>query len=330
MKQFMRNYIHVIKTIAGKELRDALKSKLLLSILCFFIVASLVSILMSSFEFQSKVNDYNTYIQTLRNSSLDISTIVQPQLFPLQLTRGVIEYIEIVGALLGILLGYISISKEKGKNTLQLILTRPITRIQLFLGKFIGNLCLVSLILIVLAVFCYLIIWLIGGMAPSFIEFVKFLLAIISSLFYILIFYLLSSTLTLYFKYLPQALIICFSIWLVFVLLIPQVGDTMDPDNQVPGGLFKSLNVNKDQEKKVLEKFKTYETIRNAVEESSITKHYERAVFAVTGIKDQYNGKNIVSIFNEKWNDFIWMLSFVIAFSWANIKVFKSKKLIFK
>ena len=37
---------------------------------------------------------------------------------------------------------------------------------------------------------------------------------------------------------LPNALIIILVIWLIFVLIIPQIGDTMDPDNQIPGGFF--------------------------------------------------------------------------------------------
>lgn len=37
---------------------------------------------------------------------------------------------------------------------------------------------------------------------------------------------------------LNTALIVALVLWLVVVLIVPQIGDTMDPDNQVPGGLF--------------------------------------------------------------------------------------------
>src|SRR3712207_7739249 len=42
------------------------------------------------------------------------------------LLRGLIEYIQIIGAVLAIGLGYLSIARERTGNTLRLILTRPV------------------------------------------------------------------------------------------------------------------------------------------------------------------------------------------------------------
>jgi ABC-2 type transport system permease protein len=96
-------------------------------------------------------------------------------------------------------------------------------------------------------------------------------------------------------------------IWLSVVLIIPQIGDTMDPDNQVPGGLFTALQVKKPDEKKVLKRFATYEKVRNTLEETSLTKHFERATFAFTGIKDKYNGKPLGTIAHAKRKDLEWL-----------------------
>lgn len=77
-------------------------------------------------------------------------------------------------------------------------------------------------------------------------------------------------------------------IWLLFVLIIPQIGDTMDPDNQVPGGLFAALGIPKAQEHAVLAHFSAYDTLRNGLEMTSVTKHFERLSFALLGIKSTY------------------------------------------
>ncbi len=48
-------------------------------------------------------------------------------------------------------------------------------------------------------------------------------------------------------------------------------------------------------------------TIRNGIEVSSITKHFERFSFAVLGIKDSYAGKPLGPIPVEKQGDFFWI-----------------------
>ena len=88
---------------------------------------------------------------------------------------------------------------------------------------------------------------------------------------------------------LSAGLVLTLVIWLAFVLIIPQIGDTMDPDNQVPGGLFAALHIQKPDELDVLAQFAGYDTLRNALEVSSPTKHFERITFAFLGIKDQFN-----------------------------------------
>jgi len=85
------------------------------------------------------------------------------------------------------------------------------------------------------------------------------------------------------------------------VLILPQVGDTMDPDNQVPGGFFNSMHLTKPQEKQVMANFKNYETIRNSIEQLSITKHYERASFALLGIKKEFNAIPLANILSSQW-----------------------------
>lgn len=89
------------------------------------------------------------------------------------------------------------------------------------------------------------------------------------------------------------SLVISIVLWLSVVLILPQIGDTMDPDNQVPGGLFYSLQIDKKNELAVLANFAGFDRVRNGIEVSSITKHYERSAFAYLGIKDKFNQKPV-------------------------------------
>ncbi|MCL4385506.1 MAG: ABC transporter permease [Actinobacteria bacterium] len=308
----MSNFTNPVIVIAKREYIDTIKNKLFLTLIIFILLLTIVSITVSSLDFQGKVTDYKNSIQILKNLGKTSDTQAAPQFYPLQMLRGIINYLEIIGAILGIILGYLSIAKEKGKRTLQLILSRPVKRSQIISGKISGNSLLIISILTIVLLFIFLIIREVAGVILSFSEITRVVLTLLFSFIYIMFFFCLSFILALKMKVLTQALIICLVIWLVFVLIIPQIGDTMDPDNQIPGGFFQSLNINKLQEKEIMSKFHTYETTRNAVEESSITKHYERISFALLGIKDTYNGKNLHYIFKDRWMDPVWLLSFLM------------------
>ena len=88
---------------------------------------------------------------------------------------------------------------------------------------------------------------------------------------------------------------------------MPQIGDTMDPDNQVPGGLFMSLQVDKAHEQAVISHFTGYERTRNYVEVTSITKQYERPRFGYFGINETYNQKSAGSVSTGLWPNALWL-----------------------
>lgn len=298
-----------IITLAKKEYSDSLKNKIFLVLLGFLLILTIASIAVASFDFQNKVVEYNQSVRILQTLGKSTDSITAPQFYPLKMLRGVMDYLEIIGAIIGIILGYLSIAKEKGKNTLQLLLSRPLGKFDIAAGKILGNsLLVISVLGIVLAVI-YFIMWFVGGAQLLPVEIIKLILVFLSSFFYIMFFFGLSSVLALKFKSLPNALIISFVIWLCFVLIIPQIGDTMDPDNQIPGGFFKSMNIAKPQATEIMKKFHTYEIIRNGVEESSVTKHYERLSFALLGIKDEYNLRTVSYILYDRRGDIIWVLS---------------------
>jgi hypothetical protein len=93
----------------------------------------------------------------------------------------------------------------------------------------------------------------------------------------------------------------------------------MDPDNQVPGGLFAALNLDKSQATRILTKFATYEQLRNGLEELSFAKHYERFSFAILDVKlgDQFRDLPIVQLVSATKSDILWMLAFGVVLAGA-------------
>ncbi|MCL5798323.1 MAG: ABC transporter permease subunit [Patescibacteria group bacterium] len=316
--------------IAKKEYTDAIKNVLFLTLLLFLFILVSISLLVTAFNFQSQVAQYNTAIAQLKSMGQTGAILEKPQYFPLQMLRGTIEYLEIIGAIIGIILGYICIAKEKGNNTMLLLLSRPVTKTSFIGGKILGNSLLILSLLGLILIFIISSISGIGHVFFSSIELLKLFLAFLFSYIYLMFFFCLSALLSIFFKNIPNALIVSFAIWLLIILIIPQIGDTMDPDNQIPGGFFNSMHMTKIQQNEVISKFRTYETFRNALEESSVEKHYERLVFATLGIKDIYNGKSLNVIFKDKWGDFIWISSYYVGSILLAFALFKNKRVLEK
>ena len=130
-----------------------------------------------------------------------------------------------------------------------------------------------------------------------------------AAILYVGSFFLLGFILALGFRRLPTALLAAFAVWLSLVLIAPQIGDTMDPDNQVAGGVFRKLSIPKPVEKEILKSFATYETIRDGIEQASPAKHFERYSFAVLGIKDIYNGQSLAEVIRDRVSDIWWLLA---------------------
>ena len=290
-----------VLTLAGHEYRSAARSGVLVLLILSMVIVAAGAITIASFDFRAQVADYAAYLAQAKAAGATVTA--PPLFFPLQLLRPVFEYVQIIGAVIAIGLGYLSVARERSGNTLPLILTRPVRGRELFLGRLLGATALISTILVVTAVISVLLIGLVGGRWLSGAELIKVAITFGTAVIYMLLFYALGTWLSARSKVVANGLVVALVIWLSVVLIIPQIGDTMDPDNQVPGGLFAALQVQKPDEKKVLAHFTTYETIRNTLEESSLTKHYERLTFAVTGIKDKYNGKSLGTIAHAKRAD---------------------------
>ncbi|MHB8651559.1 MAG: ABC transporter permease [Minisyncoccota bacterium] len=319
-----------ILTVAKKEYGDAVRNYVFVTFLMFLVVLTGISLYVGAVNFQVKVSLFEKTYQALIAAGQPIGTLTRPEFFPLQLLRATIEYLEIIGAIMAISLGYLSIAKEKGNNTLPLIFTRPITRKKYYLGKLVGNAALLTSVSALLFLTIIGIIVLVGGVHLSLSEVAKILFSTLVIFVYLSIFFLFAALCTILMRFPSNALILTFVVWMFFVLIVPQIGDTMDTDNQVPGGFFNAIHVDKPQSKIILQQFTLYETLRNGTEETSITKHYERFTFALLGIKDMYNGKSLGYVFWDKRGEILWLMGFLVTLGFTSLYAFARSKVLWQ
>src|SRR3990172_11547124 len=65
-------------------------------------------------------------------------------LAPLSLLRGAMEHLEIMGAVIAIALGYLTVSRERANRTLPLIMSRPVSSGELATGSLLGALGVIA------------------------------------------------------------------------------------------------------------------------------------------------------------------------------------------
>ena len=299
----MTDSLAQIHTIAAKEIRDVARSGIIVAVAGFLFLASMVALGVSALALHADVVAYEEAKALLISLGKPVEALVAPTYFPLRLMRGFVEQIEIIGAVLGIVLGYRAAAIERGRNTLALLMTRPIGQSVFLAGKLGGNAVLIGFSLALAFCSGLLAIMLIGGVSFTGEEYLKVFLSLLAAVVYTTSFFILGLVLALHVRRLPHALLYAFAIWLSFVLVAPQIGDTLDPDNQVSGGVFRKLHIAKAQEKEIMQSFANYETIRNGIEEASPAKHFERLTFALLGIKETYNGLPILTILDERTRD---------------------------
>jgi ABC-2 type transport system permease protein len=295
-----------IVTLARHEYRAAARSRILVTLLGILGAVTLASVYIGSVAHRSQVADYQAYRNAATASGLD--RIAPSPLAPLSLLRGAFEYLQIIGAVIAIALGYLSVTRERANRTLALIRSRPVTGGELAAGNLLGATAIIATLVGVTAGVGVVGIGLIGNDWINAGEAVKLLLAYLASITYMLGFYALGAITTTKAKVPANGLIAALAVWLVFVLVTPQIGDTLDMDNQVPGGLFSALNLNRADETTLLGHFSLYETIRTRIEWVSFAQHFQRFAFAMVDVKERYRGHNIGWLFARVWTDFAFVL----------------------
>jgi ABC-2 type transport system permease protein len=312
----------MIIEIAKKEIRDAFKNKLFLSILAMLLLLTIVSIVLGSFQVKTTLDNYNAsiaFLQSLGKTELP----PMPNLNPISASKGFVNYIGMIGALLAIVIGNTSISKEHKSGTMRLILSRGVFRDTLLNGKLLGNLTILASIIILTAIITFVSLFTITGVALTGDEVGRMLLFFGMSFLYMAFFAIVSMAIATVSTKGSRALLISVIIWLVLAFVLPQIGD-----NQIPGGFFSSMGMSRDQETQVLQQFKFYEKARDGIEEMSPTKHYERISYALLNIKPGFETNTSWQVVSLKWIDLlgllapsvaIWLLTYIAFLRRENI-----------
>ncbi|MEZ5258216.1 MAG: ABC transporter permease subunit [Ilumatobacteraceae bacterium] len=302
-----RSRRHRITALARHEVRAAARSGILVALLGILVTVTTVSVIIAAVDYHSQLADYQRYVDAATTGG--VQQIAPSPLRPLSLLRSSIEYLEIIGAVIAITLGYLSVARERSNGTLSLLRSRPVTAGEHALGSLLGSVTVIAMLVVVTSAVGVVVTGLVGGDWINGAQAFRLLLATVAAVLYMTVFYCVGAIATARTRNPAVGLMIALGVWLVVVMILPQLGDTLDADNQIPGGLFKALGLVRADETTILQHFHVYETTRIGIEEASL-ESYERFAFAMTDVLDKYQGFSLRQLAGEKWHDIAWLLAY--------------------
>ena len=96
-----------IVTLAVHEYRSAVRSRVLALLILSMVLITAGSIVIAAYDFKAELAGYKAYLNQVKATGVAVTAA--PELFPLQLLRGTIEYVQIIGAVIAIGLGFWSV-----------------------------------------------------------------------------------------------------------------------------------------------------------------------------------------------------------------------------
>jgi ABC-2 type transport system permease protein len=185
--------------IADKEFRDHLSSKIFLFIFAILIMVMIFSLWTGIDSYNQQLSDYKSAMSSGSGNALaqlSLSTMLMPSV--LQVFQSMVMLLALVGMFLGIALGFGAVSREKDKGSIKFLVSSPIYRDSIIIGKTLG--ALVTLTIAMGSVFLIAIaIMLFKNVIPGTDDLARIACFFIAALLYCMVFYgisLMMSTIT--------------------------------------------------------------------------------------------------------------------------------------
>ncbi|AKB34272.1 hypothetical protein MSSIH_3582 [Methanosarcina siciliae HI350] len=309
-----------IAVIAKKEFFDSLKSKTFLIIFGIFLVLMLVSSI-------TGINNYDKQLDRYQKLQADTQGLEENDVFTYfpepKLTavvfREMVSNIGIIGAIMAIILGYNTVSGEKERGNLKLLLSYPLYREDVINGKFLGK---IGVLVLTLAITSILLIAcaLIMGVALTGSDFVAVILFMIISMLYLITFLGISIFFSTVSENGTNSILYSFMFWVLSTMIITSfagiVSDAMVPiDDAVFYGntvTSDSFTVVVSEEESSFAKYQKKWKIQNTIESFlSPTQNYEQISSAILG-DDPQGETDMFEILSGKISNIISMLVWAI------------------
>ncbi|HEU4319891.1 MAG TPA: ABC transporter permease [Acidimicrobiia bacterium] len=221
------------RVVAAKELADHLYSGRFVLLLAVLAIATAASVFAASGGIREVAEDADEITALF----LKLFTVtIDPVPFPL------ILFVAFLAPLLGIMFGFDSINGERSQGTLPRLLSQPIHRDEVILGKFVAGVAVIAIMLAALLLFVAGIGILRLGVTPTPSEVARLFVWLIFTIVYVAFWHGLATLVSVRTKRASTSALIPVGIWLVLALfgsfIFSAVAGMVNPDDGTELGAY--------------------------------------------------------------------------------------------
>ena len=147
----------------------------------------------------------------------------------LTLLNNMIIYIPLIGALLAIVVGHISMMGDRQAGVTRAIFSRPVTRSAYFWGKLSASVVAISVVMVACLVLSVVAVSLFNGGLPTGSEFIRLTLFYLLSGLYLTLFALVGAVTALLTRSQSMALFVAVAAWVLITFATPQFTSGLRP-----------------------------------------------------------------------------------------------------
>ncbi len=147
----------------------------------------------------------------------------------LSLLNNMIIYVPLIGALLAIVIGHLSVMDDRHAGVTRVIFSRPVERSSYFWGKVSGSAAAIAVIMAACLALSVIAVSLINSSIPTASEFLRLTLFYALSGTYLLIFMLIGVVTALLLRSQSMALLAAVAVWVLVTFATPQLTSGLRP-----------------------------------------------------------------------------------------------------
>lgn len=237
-----------ILTICRKELADHFSSTRFILLFYLILMVSLVTAFLVGSGLRDELKDVAkpTFVFLLLFTS-------PGKLFSL------IQFIAIFGPLLGIVLGFDAINRERSARTLSKLISQPIYRDAVINGKFLAGLITIIIMLGSIVLMISGLGLLLIGVVPGPEEIMRLLVYLVISIFYIAFWLGISILFSVAFRSMATSALAAIACWIFFSFFVAMgasvIADVVSPVDQTRASANPELLIQNEQTRKILSLF---------------------------------------------------------------------------
>ncbi len=237
-----------IFTICGKELADHFSSARFILLFYLILMVSLVTAFLVGSGLRDELKD------VAKPTFVFLMLFTSPgKLFSL------IQFIAIFGPLLGIVLGFDAVNRERSARTLSKLVSQPIYRDAVINGKFLAGLITIVIMLTSIVLMISGLGLLLIGVVPGPEEILRLLVYLLISIFYIGFWLGISILFSVVFRSMATSALAAIACWIFFSFFVAMgasvMADVISPVDQARASANPELLIQNEETRKILSLF---------------------------------------------------------------------------